>query len=85
LDLYAWNRLGKPVLMTITNGREVVVHGRLVLSTFNKEVDRKNVKNPNAFVFVFPGTGKEGHLADPKKGWYRILKRAGLKDLHLQD
>lgn len=47
--------------------------------------NRKNVKNKNAFVFVFPGTGKEGHLADPKKGWYRILKSAGLKDLHLHD
>ena len=47
--------------------------------------DRKNISNPNAFVFVFPGTGKEGYLADPKKGWYRILDRAGLKDLHLHD
>ncbi len=51
--------------------------------------DRKNEKNAkkklNAFVYVFPGTGKEGHLADPKKGWYRILDRAKLKDLHLHD
>jgi len=26
--------------------------------------------------YVFPGGGKRGHLAEPKKGWERILKRA---------
>jgi integrase len=26
--------------------------------------------------FVFPGSGKSGHLEEPKKGWQRILKRA---------
>ncbi len=35
--------------------------------------------------FVFPGTGKSGHLQEPKKGWERILKRAGIKDLRLHD
>jgi integrase len=37
------------------------------------------------FEYVFPGTGVDGHLADPKKGWKRILKNAGIKDLHLHD
>ena len=35
--------------------------------------------------YVLPGSGKEGHLADPKKGWHRILKRAGLKDIRIHD
>jgi integrase len=35
--------------------------------------------------YVFPGTGVSGHLADPKKGWKRILDRAGITDLHLHD
>ena len=35
--------------------------------------------------FVFPGDGKSGHLADPKKGWARVLKRAGLDDLRIHD
>lgn len=26
--------------------------------------------------FVFPGSGQTGHLAEPKKGWARILQRA---------
>lgn len=35
--------------------------------------------------FVFPGPGKSGHLTEPKKGWARILERAGLEDLRLHD
>lgn len=35
--------------------------------------------------FVFPGTGTRGHLKEPRKGWERILKRAGLTDLRLHD
>ena len=35
--------------------------------------------------FVFPGTGRTGHLVEPKKAWGRILKRAGLRDLHMHD
>ena len=36
-------------------------------------------------VFVFPGTGKAGHLMEPKKGWKRILERAGIEDLRIHD
>ena len=35
--------------------------------------------------FVFPGSGKSGHLQEPRKGWERILKSAGIKDLRLHD
>jgi len=35
--------------------------------------------------FVFPGIGKSGHLQEPRKGWERILKSAGIKDLRLHD
>jgi integrase len=35
--------------------------------------------------FVFPSTGKTGHMVEPKKGWGRILKRAGLENLRLHD
>jgi len=35
--------------------------------------------------FVFSGTGKSGHLVEPKKGWIRIKERAGIKDLRLHD
>ncbi len=36
-------------------------------------------------VFVFPGTGKYGYLAEPRKGWERILKRAGIDNLRIHD
>ena len=36
-------------------------------------------------LYVFPGTGKKGHLADPKKAWTRILKRAEIGDLRIHD
>lgn len=35
--------------------------------------------------FVFPGIGRTGHLAEPKKGWKRVLVRAGLTDLRIHD
>lgn len=36
-------------------------------------------------VFVFEGQGKSGHLWNPRKGWLRILSRAGLQDVRLHD
>lgn len=35
--------------------------------------------------WVFPGEGKTGHMQDPRKGWLRILKRAGIEELRLHD
>lgn len=35
--------------------------------------------------FVFKGTGKTGHLADPKKAWSRILAEAGIDNLRIHD
>jgi integrase len=35
--------------------------------------------------WVFPSTGKTGHLQDPKKAWQRILNRANIEDLRLHD
>ncbi len=35
--------------------------------------------------WVFPGTGKTGHLVEPKKAWGRILKRAEIENLRIHD
>ena len=35
--------------------------------------------------FIFPGTGRTGHLVEPKKAWARILKNAGLENLRIHD
>lgn len=39
IDVDAWNGLGDRVLATITKGREVLVHGRLSISHYTKEVN----------------------------------------------
>ncbi|MBV5306437.1 MAG: site-specific integrase [Desulfobulbaceae bacterium] len=36
-------------------------------------------------VFVFPSYGKTGHMVEPKAGWDRIKKTAGLVDVRLHD
>lgn len=36
-------------------------------------------------MYVFPGNGKKGYLMEPRKGWERILKRAGIEDLRIHD
>ena len=35
--------------------------------------------------FVFPGTGKTGHLVEPKKAWARICKVAGIEGARIHD
>lgn len=35
--------------------------------------------------FVFPSSGKTGHLVEPKSAWKRITERANLKDLRIHD
>lgn len=42
-------------------------------------------KPSNQAIFVFPGSGKSGHLEEPKKGWKRILERAGIQNLRIHD
>ena len=40
---------------------------------------------PKDNLYVFPSFGRTGHLAEPKRGWQRILDRANIKDLRLHD
>jgi integrase len=42
-------------------------------------------KPPKPIGFVFPGTGKTGHLVEPKGAWKRILKNAEIEDLKIHD
>ncbi|HYD95260.1 MAG TPA: tyrosine-type recombinase/integrase [Noviherbaspirillum sp.] len=39
----------------------------------------------DAAVYVFPGSGKSGHLTEPKGAWRRVLQRAGITDLRFHD
>lgn len=44
-----------------------------------------NRKPPDQAEFVFSGIGKSGHLEEPKKGWKRIVERAGIDNLRIHD
>jgi len=35
--------------------------------------------------WVFPSSGKSGHIVEPKTAWKRILERAGIEDLRIHD
>lgn len=35
--------------------------------------------------FVFPGTGKTGHMTSPKAAWKRIVTKAGIEDIRPHD
>jgi integrase len=43
--------------------------------------NRQTTESP----FVFPSTGSTGHLIEPKRGWQRVLTRAGIIDLRIHD
>jgi len=45
----------------------------------------RKVAAEDSAVYVFPSHGKTGHLMEPRKGWVRILERAGLDDLRIHD
>ncbi len=44
LDVDAWNGLGDRVLEHVTKGRELVVNGRLGISTYYREINGEKVK-----------------------------------------
>ncbi len=35
--------------------------------------------------YVFPGSGRSGHLEEPRKGWRRVLEGAQIKNLRIHD
>ena len=44
IDIDAWNGLGDRVLKTITKGREVVINGRLAISSYTKNDEEDGLK-----------------------------------------
>ncbi len=42
-------------------------------------------RQDNGSEWVFPGKGKTGHLIEPKTGWQRVCRRAGLDGVRIHD
>lgn len=74
LDLGEWRipetKNGTPQTVTLCNEALIIL---------------KNLKSRSESEYVFPGSGKLGHLVEPKKGWKRVLNRAGIANLRLHD
>jgi len=62
---------GEPVLVPLVPKAVEILQGRL--------------EQAGDEPWVFPGTGKQGHLVELKSVWARILERAKIKDLRLHD
>jgi len=43
------------------------------------------LEQANGGPWVFPGSGKSGHMGEPRREWYRVRKLAGLPDVRLHD
>jgi integrase len=57
----------------------------ILLTESELNILRHRFENRISFEWVFVGPSPTKPLNDPKKGWKRILKRAGISDLHLHD
>ncbi len=64
-------KAGKPVTIPLTMPALTVLEQRRLRA--------------NGSEWVFPSPRKDGHLADPKAAWGRIVRRAGLQDVRQHD
>ncbi|MBG77471.1 MAG: integrase [Alphaproteobacteria bacterium] len=51
----------------------------LPLSNFLYEMLQKRRQRYGNYEYVFPGPGKHGYLAEPKKGIYKVIERTGIQ------
>jgi len=68
---------------TKTGTPQTVTLSPEVLTILRNRIRNRKPSEPTTF--VFPSNGSSGHLIEPKKGWKRILKRAGINDLRIHD
>ena len=69
----ATTKNGRPQVLPLL-AAEIEILERRRLAQTPESSDKPETK------WVFPGPGKTGHLVFPRKGWVRILVRAGLAD-----
>lgn len=57
----------------------------IVVPLIEEAIEILKNRKDNGSPFVLPGTSECKHLVDPKKGWKRILEKAGIENLRLHD
>lgn len=78
LETRMWTLSGAQTKNGFTNVIVIPQEGISILNQRKLESDHQSV-------FVFPGAGRAGHLADPKKAWARLKKRMGVEDIRIHD
>lgn len=80
---------GTPQNVTLSPECLVILKGleERAIDQWRNELVRVGTDNAEAMrsTYVFPGTGKTGHLVEPKKSWATLLKNAELHDLRIHD
>ncbi len=85
----AWSELDLDKALWIIPATKFKTHKTLVVPLVKPAMDVLTKRKGNGSEYVFPGVSRDGkvaqHLTEPKAGWKRILKRAGLTNIHLHD
>ena len=55
------------------------------MGPFEVEILQRRLTETNRKLFVFPGTGKKGHLHCVKGAWTKFRERIGLNDVTIHD
>jgi len=71
---------GKPQTVYLPEPAREILRARKQAAEAEAEQKEKTMS-----AWVLPGTGKTGHLKEPKKAWKRIVTRAGLRDVRIHD
>lgn len=51
----------------------------LPMSDYLHDIFESRWKRYGNYAFVFPGSGEDGYLAEPKKGIYKVIERSGIQ------
>lgn len=58
----------------------------IVLTEVELEILQRRLRDQGGkSIFVFPSSGRTGHVTDVKKAWNSFLARAAIEDLHIHD
>jgi integrase len=75
LEVAVWTKPAQTVKQKRTHTLQL---HELAVATLKRMREEQRVKNPNAF--VFPSTGKTGHLTTIKRSFETVLKLAGIEE-----
>jgi integrase len=70
---------------TKNNDPQIIPLGKEVMKILKDRLKEQSFGSRIKSPYVFPSSGRNGHLAEPRKGWQRVLKAAGITNLRIHD